>query len=218
MPLVLSTKILDASLKRHLFAANIDLVEYNAIQIKALKSDIKDKYFQNTIFTSQNAIKIALNQNIKIDQVFCVGGKTEALLKQNRLNVISKADNARDLADIILEKYADKSFDFFCSKQRRNDLPDLLKENHIQLKEHHLYDSVCNFKIFPNDFDAVLCFSPLGVKSFYSVHKSPPLAICIGTTTAEAAKQYTKNVILSSQTSVESVVIKAIKTFSIKNI
>ena len=41
MPIVLSTKILDASQKRHLFAAGIDLVEYNAVQIKPYKTKFK---------------------------------------------------------------------------------------------------------------------------------------------------------------------------------
>ena len=214
MSLVLSTKILNASQKRHLFAAGIDLVEYNAVQIKPLEPNLKKSYFENAIFTSQNAVKLAINQNIKVKNAFCIGDKTSALLRKNNIQLMAKATHAKELANEIVENHPEKSFDFFCSRQRRDELPEILNKNNIKLNEHHLYESVSNFKKFSNAFDAVLCFSPLGIKAYYEIHTHRPPAICIGLTTVNAAKQYTEKVYQASKTSIESVVIKAIKTFS----
>ncbi|MGX1022885.1 uroporphyrinogen-III synthase [Psychroflexus sp. MBR-150] len=213
MPLVLSTKILNPIQKRHLFAADISLVEYNAVQIKALYPDLPT-HFKNGVFTSQNAVRLAMAQNIKINNVFCVGDKTAEYLKSFNLNVQLKADYAKDLAEQIIRYYPDEHFDFFCSKQRRNDLPDILSKHNVSLKEYHLYDSVCHLKTFLNTFDAVLCFSPLGVKSYYEIHNQKPIAICIGKTTAKVAEYYTKEVYQASKTSVDSVILKAIKTLT----
>jgi len=214
MPLVLSTKILNSDQKRHLFAANLDLVEYNGVQIKPSNLYLKTKTFKNVIFTSQNAVRLALAKDLKIDNAFCVGEKTAKYLKSFNFNIKLKANYAQDLANEIINSYSNEHFDFFCSKQRREDLPNLLSNSQVSLKEYHLYDSVCNFQKFSNSFDAVLCFSPLGVKSYYEVNKGRPASICIGQTTAKTAKLYTQKVYQASKTSVDSVVFKAIKTFS----
>lgn len=210
MPLVLSTKILSQAQKRHLFAAGIDLVEYNAIKIKALNPDLETREFENAIFTSQNAVKLAIAERLQIKNVFCVGHKTSDILKQNNIDLKAQAENAKALANLIVEKYPEKSFIFFCSKQRRDDLPNILKQNNISLKEYHLYESVCNYKTFPNQFDAILCFSPLGVKTYYEMHSAKTLAVCIGHTTADMAERYTEKVLVATKTSIESVLIKTI--------
>lgn len=215
MPIVLSTKLLNPIQKRHLFNANIGLVEYNAVQIKALNPDLPTQSFKNAIFTSQNAVRLAMSKNLNIENVFCVGRKTSKSLENYNLNIKSRTDYAEDLAKEIVNTYPSDHFDFFCSKQRRDDLPKALSKHQVSLKEYHLYDSVCNFKKFTNPFDAVLCFSPLGVKSYYEAHNHQnPIAICIGKTTAKAAEFYTKEVYEASKTSIDSVVIKAISIFS----
>ncbi|NBC58643.1 MAG: uroporphyrinogen-III synthase [Bacteroidetes bacterium] len=214
MPTVLSTKILSPTQKQHLFAANIGLVDYNAVKIKTLNPELPTHTFKNVIFTSQNAVKLAMAKDIKVDKVFCVGDKTAKYIESFGLNVNLKADYAQDLALQISEKYTKAHFDFFCSAQRRDDLPNVLSKHQVSLKEYHLYDSVCSFKTFPNVFDAVLCFSPLGVKSYYKVHDHKPLAICIGKTTAKTAEFFTKKVIIASKPSLDSVVVKTIKTLT----
>lgn len=214
MPTVLSTKVLNTSQKQHLFAAGIGLVEYEALIIKKLDSKFENHYFENTIFTSQNAVKYLNFKSVNVQNAFCVGDNTASLLKQHNIFLKAKAESALALANIIIEKYPKTTFDYFCSSQRRNELPDVLKFNKIQVHEHHLYESVSNYKLFHNQFDAVLCYSPMGVKTYYEKHKSRPLAICIGETTAQEAKKYTEKVIVASKTSIESVLIKTIKNFN----
>jgi len=215
MPLVLSTKILTPTQKKHLFLANLSLVEYNAVSILELETALDNASIENAIFTSQNAVKILYSNSITIKNAFCVGDKTAALLKQQGVDIVASATNAEILADEIVKNYSNRRYNFFCSKQRRKELPAILKANQIKLQEHHIYDSISNYKTFNNQFDAILCFSPLGVKSYYGTNKVKPLAICIGETTAKTAKEYTGQVIISNKTSIESVIIKAIKTLTV---
>jgi len=211
MPLILSTKVLPLIQKRHLFYANLSLVEYNAVSIQELDFSLNADHVDHAIFTSQNAVNLAFEKHkLKCEQVFCVGEKTACLLEDYGMKPHRIAKNAYALAQLILKDYPHLCFDFFCSAQRRNELPYLLSTHHIQFKEHHLYKSIPDVRIFKNDFDAVLCFSPLGVKAYYAHHDKQPLAICIGDTTAEAAKEYTAKVLVANKTSLESVVYKSI--------
>lgn len=214
MPLILSTKILTPTQKRHLFLANLSLVEYNAVSIIKRNVNLQDVTIENAIFSSQNAVYIVDDHSISIQNAFCVGQKTAELVQKKGANIAETADNAKALAQLIVEKYPELKFDFFCSKQRRHELPAILKDHKIQFQEHHIYESVCNYKTFSNQFDAVLCFSPLGVKSYFSKNNNKVLAICIGETTAKAALEYTDQVFVSNKTSVESVILKAIKTLT----
>jgi uroporphyrinogen-III synthase len=76
------------------------------------------------------------------------------------------------------------------------------------------HQSASDPKIFSNDFDAVLYFSPLGVKAYYENHNKQPMAVCIGETTAAAARAFTRNVLVANKTSIESVIIKTIKSLN----
>lgn len=214
MPLILSTKILTQTQKRHLFLAKLSLVEYNGVILRKLPLDLNGLIIKHAIFTSQNAVKYVFENSVDIKHAYCVGEKTAALLDQNGIPVLEKAKNAKELAELLIKNHPEEKFSFFCSKQRRCELPDLLKAEQIDLEEYHVYESICNFKTFDNQFDAVLCFSPIGAESFYTANKVKPLAICIGETTAKAARQYTDDVIVSNRTSVDSVILKAIKTLS----
>ncbi len=215
MPLVLSTKILPPNLKKHFFLSDISLVEYEAVKIKPTDISLSKIHFENAIFTSQNAVKLAFEKHqLEFEHVFCVGEKTSNLIQSYGSRPNWVAQNAAELAKELLKHFPECSFDFFCSAQRRDELPNLLKNNHINLREHHLYHSVLDPKIFSNDFDAVLCFSPLGVKAYYENHKKQPMAICIGETTAATARTFTRNVLVANKTSIESVIIKTIKRFN----
>lgn len=213
MPTVLSTKRLTPVQKKHLLVNGIGLVDYNAVQIKDLELKLESDHFENAIFTSQNAVKIAKAKHLNVKHAFCVGKKTAKAASEIAEKVMAVAENGKALAQVLVDNYENRTFHFFCSKQRRNELPEVLKKHGIGLTEHHLYESVPKPKVFKNQFDAVLCFSPLGIKAYYENNTFRPPAICIGTTTAQAAKNYAETYI-STKTSVESVVVKTIKVLN----
>ncbi len=218
MKSVLSTKKLSNSQRDLLLNASVSLVEYNAIKIQFESLQVSNN-IKNAIFTSQNGVN-AFFANISerknsIENCFCVGEKTKLLLEQKGQKVIKMTEYASELAEYLVNNYKNDSFHFFCGNIRSEEIPSKLKDNNISFEEIVVYKTTLNPKKFDRKFDAVLFFSPSGVRSFISENKlDNSKAICIGTTTASEAKKYSENVVISNATTVESVIAKAVKTLN----
>ena len=223
MQTILSTKKLMLNQRSLLLHAGFSLVEYDAIHINFVPFKAPD-YIENAIFTSQNAVETVMGKNIKIDKCFCVGEKTKALLEQNDCKVIMMTEYASELSTYLVDKHKTDKFYFFCGNIRSEEIPSKLKENNITFEEIEVYKTTLNPKKFERQFDAILFFSPSGVRSFVegntTINGEIPAfagitkAVCIGTTTASEAKKYTDNVIISNATTVESVIAKAAKVLN----
>lgn len=220
MKSVLSTKRLSLSQRELLINASVSLVEYNAIKIQFEPFEVPEN-IKNAIFTSQNGVNSfyanvskntsSLDEN-SIENCFCVGEKTKSLLEENGQKVIKMTEYASELADYLVKNHKNDSFHFFCGNIRSDEIPSKLKENHIPFEEIEVYKTTLNQKKFERPFDAILFFSPSGVRSFVSENKmNTAKAICIGKTTAFEAKKHTENVLVSNATTVESVIAKAVK-------
>lgn len=211
----LSTKILKLNQRSLLLHAGISLVEYNAINIEYLPFKVQQKV-KNAIFTSQNAVLSTQNSKLEIEHCYCVGEKTKALLEEKGYNVVKMTEYATELSAYIVEKYQDEYFYFFCGNIRSDEIPLRLRENNIGLEEIVVYKTTLNPKKFDRTFDAVLFFSPSGVRSFCqeNISISNTLFVCIGTTTASEARNFTENVVIANSTTVESVIAKAVKVLN----
>ena len=191
MKSVLSTKKLSPSQRELLINAGVSLVEYNAIKIEFVPFEVSEN-IDNAIFTSQNAVKAVMSYGLGDRSCFC--------------------EYASELGDYLAKNYKNDSFQFFCGNIRSDEIPSKLIENDIIFEEIEVYKTTLNPKKFERQFDAVLFFSPSGVRSFVSENKmNNSKAICIGTTTATEAKKYTENVVIANATTVESVIAKAVK-------
>ena len=211
MPSVLTTKKLTKSQESLLFNAGISWVNYSAIQIESHKNIQLPELIENAIITSKNAW-LAVNKNTKIENAFVVGSKTEQLLKEANIAIIEKADNAKDLANRIIENHTEKSFIFLCGNKRRDELPKILQQNQIELKEIEVYKTILNPKKFDQEFDGILFFSPSAVQSFFQLNKSKnEIAFCIGNTTANEAKKYTSTLKIANQPTVKNVIVQVVK-------
>ena len=63
-------------------------------------------------------------------------------------------------------------------------------------------------------FDGVLFYSPSGVNSFLENNTlENKTCFCIGTTTAKALENRTKNIVIASQPTVENVITEVIKYY-----
>ncbi len=232
---ILSTKKLKPNQRDLLLGQGFTLVDYNAIQIEFINFDMPDK-IENAIFTSQNGVNAFIKQAKSTPfsvgeglemRVYCVGQKTKALLEQNGLKVIETANYGADLAQIIVKKYQNESFHLFCGEQRRDEIPNMLHASKINISEVKTYKTVLKPRKFEQKWDGILFFSPSGVESFFvenedgaqaileQVQNNQPLLICIGETTAAAARKYSKNILIANTTSVESVIAKAVKNLKI---
>lgn len=213
MPRILSTKILAENQKQLLLNAGMALVEYNAIHIDFIDFQLSEKSIENAIFTSKNAVKAILAKNVEIDNCFCVGNKTAALLEENGSFIKEKANNSEELAEKLVENYKNEHFTFFCGNRRRDELPEILKKNHIPLKEVEVYKTSLAHRKFSSAFDGILFFSPSGVTSYTSENKIEGTAFCIGETTASEARKHTKNIEIANQPGIENVIAKCVSYF-----
>lgn len=214
MPTVLSTKKLNKKQKEFLQNVGVSLVEYNAIKIEFVPFKTPE-IIKNAIFTSQNAVKAIQDSRTKIQDCFCVGEKTKSLLEKNGLKVIKMTEYASELADYLVKNHKNDSFYFFCGNIRSDEIPSKLKENNIAFEEIEVYKTTLNPKKFERQFDAVLFYSPSGVRSYCeersNLINNEATFVCIGTTTASEAKKYFENVVIANDTTVESVIAKAVK-------
>ncbi len=211
MPTVLSTKKFTESQRSLLLQAGIGLVEYNAITIKPVDFEVKTK-IENPIITSQNAVKALVDKKVQINNCFCVGEKTKGLLEANGYSVKVMANYGKELAKVIVNKFADQSFTFFCGNLRRDELPGLLKENNIKFTEVEVYQTILKPKKFERTFDGILFFSPSAVESFKKENNLKNITVfCIGSTTATEAEKYTNKIIIANKPTIENVIVQVVK-------
>ncbi len=217
MPTILSTKKLAENQKQLLLHANCSLVEYNAIKIELNNFQIPD-FVENAIITSQNTVRSIINSEItlreKIQNCFCVGEKTRKFLIQNNFNIVECAEYASALSDVLIEKYNERKFHFFCGNIRSDEIPLKLKENNIAFEVIEVYKTTLNKKQFKRNFDAIMFFSPSGVRSYFDNNKADKfesVAVCIGKTTADEAEKYAENVVVANNTTIESMIAKTVK-------
>lgn len=208
---VLSTKILTPTQEEQLLHADIRFEAYNAIRIQLLDFEVHSPV-ENAIITSQNAARAILRKKAIIENTYCVGQKTKALLEEHQMAVIETGKNAADLAQKIIEKHHTKSFTFFCGNRKMETLPTLLEKHAIAIKEIEVYKTHLNPKTIKNHFNGILFFSPSAVASYMlknTIENST--AFCIGTTTAAQAEHYTKNIAIAPLPTVEHVLAQVIK-------
>ncbi|SCY18718.1 uroporphyrinogen-III synthase [Flavobacterium caeni] len=216
MTRVLSTKILKPNQKQFLLNAGFSVVEADFIRTTALPFQLHD-VADNLILTSQNAVNALAEhpevQDVRRKPVFCVGHQTADLLDEFGFTVQEIADNAKELAEVIIKNYAADTFTFFAGNIRRNELPLALMESDVELNEIEVYETEPTPQKI-GKFDAVLFFSPSGVQSFLSVNTlTDEMCFCIGNTTASALEKITDSIVIANQPSVENTIIQTINYY-----
>ncbi|KAF2080556.1 uroporphyrinogen-III synthase [Flavobacterium sharifuzzamanii] len=207
---ILSTKILSPFHKQELMKYGVELLEADFIKTENKPFELKDLN-ESLIFTSQNAVHSVLShpnsEQLKKKNVYCVGLKTKTLLSDNGFNVVAYTGYAADLAEIITLIYGNESYTFFSGNLRRDTLPDALKENGIKFNEIQVYETTLQPQKIKANPEAILFFSPSGVKSYLKHNAiNKQICFCIGDTTAEALSKITKNIIIADQPTIEDVI------------
>lgn len=226
-PVILSTKKLLPYQRDRLVQAGLRVLMYDAIRIVPCIFSVNGLH-KNAIITSQNTLKMLRQSNqwvqvqSKIEYVYAVGEKTSELAKSLGFKVVYKGNNANELAQYIAEHTNHSQFTFLCGQSRREELPEILKQNKIQCKEIIVYQTLNNTRNWSRSFAGILFYSPSGVQSYladnYTYLKEDTKVFCIGNTTAQEAAKHTKNVIIANTTTIDSVIAKACYTFNQKQI
>lgn len=211
---ILSTKKLSLAQRELLIQANFGLVDYDAIDINSIDFSCP-KNIKNAVLASKNAVRSIIEKQIKIDNCFCVGIKTAALLKEHGYHVVHVSENAKSLAAHIITYHKDDAFTFFCGNIRRDELPNTLNENSVEFNEIVVYETNLKPEIINGDFDGILFFSPSAIRSFNQKNNiNTSVAFCIGNTTAGEATKHTDNVVIANKPTIENTIVQVVKHFA----
>lgn len=173
------------------------------------------------VFTSAHAVNVFMEHYCYQEGVHlfagnpfcCIDGNTKAQLqKQFPANpILAEASYGKDLAAAIIALGNISEVFFFCGNQRRNELPEGLREAGIKVNEFVIYENVPTPAVV-NDYDGILFFSPSAVKSYFSVNRPTPKTVffAIGSTTAAQLEDHTDNKIIMAPHTGEDYMMKSV--------
>jgi len=169
------------------------------------------------IFTSQNAVKSCLINALdfsEIDEVYCVGDKTEELLLNNNVTVKLKSISSKQLAKDIISFKNRSDITYFCGNLYRGELPLILESNKISVDIIEVYRTELTPHSLSDKYDGILFFSPTAVQSYTQLNNYfESVAFCIGETTGVEARKYFKNVAVAETPLIENVIKLAVQYF-----
>ncbi|AUS05241.1 hydroxymethylbilane synthase [Pseudotamlana carrageenivorans] len=180
-------------------------ISLNRIHPRFLKNEI-----ENVIITSKNAVE-SLTTNysaaeLQFKNIYCVGRRTKRLIENKIGKVTHTENNAKKLADYLVEYMDGTEVTYFCSNLRLDVLPNILGENNIKITEVEAYQTKFDgFKV-ADTVESAMFYSPSCVDSFVKHNKQEVIAFCIGDTTVKAARKHYKDVRAAKLPSVESVI------------
>ncbi|MHA4807976.1 uroporphyrinogen-III synthase [Flavitalea flava] len=238
---ILSTRPLDDLITAGAAQAGIVLdilsfIETEPLHDSALTQRIRELSCQPllAVFTSMNAVEaitrqLGLQASVKTSEmtsipwkIFCIGHATQQLVRNyfGEDRIAGTADSARSLADTIITSLKDqtgKEIFFFCGDQRRDELPEKLRQESITVHELVVYKTIRTPQRLDSNYDGIVFFSPSAVHSFFSANAIPAttLLFAIGQTTAEAIRSYNTNqTIISASPEKEALIRQVIDHYT----
>lgn len=205
---ILCTAPVDSSLIQQAAANDvvIDVVSFIAIepvQSDALSEKIAPLYKErlHVIFTSMNAV--AALPVATIDwKVYCIGHATQKAIEDKFGNhvIAGTANNAGELADLIINDTSIKEVVFFCGDIRRDELPEKLTASGIKVEEIIVYKTIAIPEKINKHYDSILFFSPSAVNSFFNTNTidNTTTLFAIGKTTASEIQKFSNNKTITS--------------------
>ncbi len=159
-----------------------------------------------------NEIVKKLKLNVSDFNVYCIELATQQEALKYNLQVKGVAKDADLLAEEILKDKSIKVVTFICSNIRREQLPDKLRANGIKVNEVVGYHTELTPEKINENYSGVLFYSPSTIDSFLRLNKiNDAVALCIGKTTAQYAKQLGfKKIEVAEATSVDELIKTAI--------
>lgn len=226
---ILCTRPLPSSLVEEAAAAGITIDELSFIDTESILSVEVQQEIQlastetaTVVFTSMNAVDavtIFLDGHQPAWSIYSIGTATARLIKTyfGEEKIAGTASDAASLAAKIAEDRFTDEVIFFCGDQRRDELPEILRQNNIEVNEIVVYQTIATPHKIDKAYYGILFFSPSAVQSFFSKNKvlKQTILFAIGNTTATEIKKYSDNkILISDEPGKENLVAKMIEYFS----
>ncbi len=227
---ILSTRPIEFSVIENAKQNGIDIEIISFIETAPIvninvQQQIEQAFLQTAsiVFTSMNAVEAVANYKEEHQpnwKIYCIGSTTNHLVKKyfSEELIAGTASSAKELAELIVEENNASEVVFFCGDKRRNELPDILKSNSIEVNEIEVYETTeVDYKI-NKEYNGILFFSPSAAESFFKQNKinTQTILFAIGNTTAnEIRKHFSNKIIIANEPSKENLVQAAIQYFNV---
>ncbi|WP_338357686.1 hydroxymethylbilane synthase [Yeosuana marina] len=209
--MVYSTKTLTED-QRHLLNHKISVksADFIKVSINRIPKTILKSNLKNIIITSKNAVESLITnfsaEELQFNSIYCVGRRTKKLIEQKIGSVTHSENNAKNLANYLVDYIEGTEVTYFCSNLRLDELPQILEENNITVNEVEAYQTVYSSIKVDESTEGVMFYSPSTVESYISQNKPKKIAFCIGETTAKEAKKHFQDVRTAKVPTIESVI------------
>ncbi|MGG9960392.1 uroporphyrinogen-III synthase [Ferruginibacter sp. SUN106] len=226
---ILCTRPLNTILVKEAAAKGITIdelsfIETEPVQTIEVQQEIEQALLLSStiVFTSMNAVEAvaAWKDEQQPDwNIYSIGTTTHKLAEEyfGADKIAGTANSAAELANVIAgDRFIDEVI-FFCGDQRRDELPDILRQNNVEVNEITVYQTIAVPHKITTAYHGILFFSPSAVESFFSNNKIPEQTIlfAIGNTTAATIKKFTNNkIIISDAPGKENLVQRMMEYFT----
>ncbi len=143
---------------------------------------------------------------LQFENIYCVGRKTRRLIQKKIGKVAHFENNARDLANYLVEFIEGTEVTYFHGNLSLEELPKILEENNITVNAIEAYQTKLSGKQIDDTVEGILFYSPSAIESYLINNKPDKVAYCIGETTATEARKHFKEVKVAKIPDVESVI------------
>lgn len=209
---LLSTRVLTAAQQELILNSGLGLTHFNILIFDNLNRDISTYSQEEIIITSKQALLSISPEQLHSKNAYVIGEKTSDFAQEIGMNVVATFNHAKDLATHIITDHSDKKFLYLSGVHYMEELPQALKAAKINFTQLKVYDATMVMKTYGRIFDAVLFFSPRGVNAFAKANPGKiKKAICIGETTAAAAREFTSHIAVATKQTVENTIVTAVK-------
>jgi len=136
---IFSTKNLTQA-QKHLFLDGIQVKSEDFVKTapNRIPQNILKSKIQNVVITSKNAVEALLTNvsaaELQFKNIYCVGRRTKRLIEERIGKVQHSENNAKKLAEYLVDFIEGTEVTYFCSNIRMDDLPKILEENKITSK------------------------------------------------------------------------------------
>lgn len=185
----------------------VDFVEIiNTEFIKTKSFGLKNN---SLIFTSVNGVKaffengFSPNENFaepeNYNKIYVVGSQTKKELGQHNFGTYKLCKNASELSQFIVENSVNEKFLHFCGNIALDILDEKLPLQNISYKKIPVYKTELLYPKINEKYQAIVFFSPSGVRSFAKFNQLDDVKIfSIGKTTTAEIEKLTDNKIITS--------------------
>ncbi|MEO7209311.1 MAG: uroporphyrinogen-III synthase [Chitinophagaceae bacterium] len=184
----------------------IPFIEKKILHNATLKNAVAEFLHEKitVIFTSKTAVSAvaSMRESLPTWKIYCIENTTRNAVEDffPGCAIAGKAANARELAKKIISN-GESQVVFFSGNKRLGDLPGLLKNAGIQVKECIVYETNILDKNIQKNYDAIIFLSPSAVQGFFKNHviNSETVLFSMGEKTTEAIHNFSNNQIIIAQ-------------------